>query len=206
MCPDGAVHTALGKSNNSIITYLVTIVSHYIIKALKMFPSSANNIFVHCQIHGKETLANLKSLMTYRFKYENKKNLPVRDLGDGKHLYQLTQHSSWNRLCYPMLLCGCVRGATALADHECQMWTDTEYQSYMQKSKEQWDNRAKLTEIHARNRMKEYNLATHRNWVDQKNMGISHFGAIPMDYIISNIRIDIFHGRKNVYKVCLTYI
>ena len=76
----------------------------------------------------------------------------------------------------------------------------------MKISKEQWDNRTKLTEIRAKNRMKEYDLATHRNWVDQKNMGISHFGAVPMDYNISSIRLDIFHGRGNVHKVCLTYI
>ena len=76
----------------------------------------------------------------------------------------------------------------------------------MKLSKEQWENRAKLSEVRRKNNIKEYDLATHRDWVDQKNMGISHFGAIPLDYKISNMLIDIFHGRGNVYKVCLTYI
>ena len=60
MCPDGAIHTALGKSKNSIITYLMILVSRYIIVVLNQLPSSGNNILVHCQIHGKESIANLK--------------------------------------------------------------------------------------------------------------------------------------------------
>ena len=37
-------------------------------------------------------------------------------------------------------------------------------------------------------------------------MGISHFGVIPMDYNIDSIRLDIFHGRGNVYKVIIKYV
>ena len=37
-------------------------------------------------------------------------------------------------------------------------------------------------------------------------MGISYFGAILLDYNISNMRLDILHERSNVHKVCLAYI
>ena len=144
--------------------------------------------------------------MQFRFTYEITTNLPIRDLDDGKHLYQATQHSSWNQLCHPMLLSGCMRGQSEMEGFVCNMWTASEYQSYMKKSEAQWNKRAKLIEIRKRNRKSEYHLATHQKWIDEKYMGISHFGAIPMDYNISNIHLDIFHGRRNVHKVILAYI
>ena len=151
--------------------YSMTLVCHYIIDVLNQHPLSGNIIIVHCQIHRKELLVNLKQLMKYIFAYGTEKNLPIRDLGDRKYLYQLTQHSSWNRLFRPFLLCGCMRGQSGLEDHVCSMWTDTQYQSYMNKSKDQWENRSQLTEIRKRNRKCEYDIVTHRIWVDQKNMG-----------------------------------
>ena len=73
MCPDGAVHTALGKAKNSIITYSLTLTSRFLIEKCGLFPSSGNNIMVHCQLNGKESLVNLVHLMKYRFKYKCKK-------------------------------------------------------------------------------------------------------------------------------------
>lgn len=98
MCADGAVHTALGKSRKGIITYSVCLVSQYIIAKLMLYPSSGNNIMVHCQLNGQETVANLTAVFQFRFKYVTINNIPIYDLGDAKLLYMILQYSHWRRM------------------------------------------------------------------------------------------------------------
>ena len=136
MCPDGAVHTALGKNRKGIITYSLTLTSKYIIDVLKIYPFSGSNFMVHVQLNGTETMSNMVGVMQFRFAFACPRNLIIYDLGDGKLLYLITQHSHWSRLFSPNLLCGCKQGESAVDGHVCHMWTNEEYKSYRQKKTE----------------------------------------------------------------------
>lgn len=55
-------------------------------------------------------------------------------------------------------------------------------------------------------RQKQYDAKAHRDWCDLNNKGICHFGAVPLSYLISFLRFDVFHGRGNIVKVAGMYI
>ena len=77
----------------------------------------------------------------------------------------------------------------------------------MKQSQAQWEQRDELTE-----ERKEfgdgtpYTLSVHKKWVAKENFGVSHFGALPVDFNISQIRFDVFHGRSAIVKVILKYV
>ena len=140
MCGWSFAH-GLGKNKKRIITYSVALISRYIIEKLRIHPSSGNNIMVHCQLNGQETVANLSAVMQFRFNYHTHNNLPMYDLGDAKLIYLILQHSHWQCLYHAFLLCGCLKGASVLEGSTCTMWMKEQYISYVKKSEDQWARR-----------------------------------------------------------------
>ena len=87
------------------------------------------------------------------------------------------------------------------------MLSDSEYLCLMKLSQTQWEQRDKWTK-----KQKDFGDGTpntagvHRIWVAEENFGVSHFGALPVDFKVSQIRFGIFHGLSGVVKVVLKYV
>ena len=215
LCADGAVHPRLPTGGKSIITYSMTLGSYYLIKHCGVYPSSGKNILPHVQLRGKENVETLRACLAYRMQdmTDVKESIPamnecrIYDLADGKALYLMTGHTHWASGNHPFLICKCNRGDSADPDHECSIYTTSEYANLAKSSKEQWDNREEVTR--KRNEWGvegEYDYKAHRQWCAVENCGVSHMGAFPMTYDITQLRFDVFHGRSAVVKVFLKYI
>ena len=186
------------------MTYSISICSRYLVENLCIYPTSRCWIMTHAQCGAKETLENLRELCKYRFTHDESTymNLPFYDLGDGKILYQMTGHSTWQRKFHPFLRCKCKRGQSIDPNHVCEGMSSDEYIHLHKASKERWEKRKETVN----QRGVEYNMKAHMSWVDEKNFGVSHLSAFPREYNINNIVFDIFHGRGNVVKVFLRYM
>ena len=92
------------------------------------------------------------------------------DVHDGKMLYNLLQHSLWNRKHHPFLLCKCQRNASLNEadgeNHQCIMIDDQEYTKLFHRSKRRFES-------------KKYEETKHREWCDVNNAGVTHFGINP---------------------------
>ena len=211
-CGDGAQHPRLQTKDCNIITYSITLSSPYLVKQCGYFPTSGNNILPHLQLRGKENVYTLRSALQFRIRdMENclrsnplLKDCAVYEIADGKALYLLLDHTHWQSNNHPYLLCKCIR----FSDGPCAgMLSDAEYSDLMKLSRAQWDQRDQWTE-----ERKEfgdgtpYTVSVHRKWIAEENFGVSHFGALPVEFKISQIRFDIFHGRSGIVKVVLKYI
>ena len=207
--PDGAVHNALSNKNNGIVTYSISLVSRNLVKYLGITPLSATNIITQCQVNGPENRGILYVVTKDRFnEFNNVKqfsgiNLPFYDMADAKALYSLLGHSHWQRKHRPFLGCACSKGDGGKDDHICVQWTNETYSEKFKKSKLRWSKREAI----ARLRKVPYTIEDHKDWCDQKNDGICHFGVVPERYnFASSIRYDVFHGRGNIGKKMLAYI
>ena len=120
----------------------------------------------------------------------------------------MTGHSLWNRNGHPFLRCACKSGMAADEKHVCTMIGDNDYSDYKKKSHRKWGMRKVITSSRQRGpgRQKQYDAKAHRDWCDLNNKGICHFGAVPLSYLISFLRFDVFHGRGNIVKVAGMYI
>ena len=98
-------------------------------------------------------------------------NLKVFDAHDGKMMHNLTQHSQWSRKHHPYLWCKCMKGESVmkLETHKCKILSDDEMEVLCDKSAKRFD--AKFND--------ESNEETHRNWCDEHNFGVTHFGMHP---------------------------
>ena len=65
-CADGAQHDGLGKNDNGIITYSLTIGSHMLKKRCAIFPSSDKWVLLHLQLRGKENVSTMCCVLQYR--------------------------------------------------------------------------------------------------------------------------------------------
>eukprot|EP00978_Attheya_sp_CCMP212_P033372 scaffold134379_cov33-Attheya_sp.AAC.1 len=52
---------------------------------------------------------------------------------------------------------------------------------------------------------KEYTVTAHMKWVDQDNLGVSHFGIHPENLRQENICFDIFHLRSSITRRLMIY-
>ena len=102
-------------------------------------------------------------------------NYTFYKLYDGKMLYLLTQHLLHNRTNKPFLLCGCGRGDSVVdKDHECKPFTEEEQIFRWGRSLRRWNHKQKIIK-----KKEEYQYFDHMKWVDEMNLGISHFGIHP---------------------------
>ena len=46
----------------------------------------------------------------------------------------------------------------------------------------------------------------HKKLCQGENFGVNHINAMPLDYKISQVRFDVFHGRGAIVKVVVRYI
>ena len=141
--------------------------------------------------------------------YDNKKSIPYLtdsnisyyDLHDGKMLYLLTQHSLWNRKHHPFLLCTCMRGEGVINDnHTCKLISDKDYLVRFKRSERRWNLKQKQVGID------KYTNANHLDWIDEKNVGVSHFGIHPTLLPLSNIRFDTFHMKCSITRKLMTLL
>ena len=211
-CADGAQHNRLPKDDRNIITYSITFVSRTLMEKFAIYPSSSKWILPHVQLRAKENIETLRSVLRFRlsgYKKIQEKNelfrfIPMYDIADGKALYIYTEHSHWASSLNPFLLCKCERGQDPSTI--CQIVQDDEYKKLYEKSKERWDKKPELDELRARQRRRPYTKTDHKKWCSQANEGVSHFGSLSSDYCISNLWLDVFHGRGGIIKVILKYI
>ena len=108
------------------------------------------------------------------------------ELHDGKMLYLLTQHSLHNRKNKPFLLCECCRGDGVVnKDHECKPFTEEEHIFLWERSLCRWNHKQKRIQ-----NKEEYEYFDHMKWVDEMNLGISHFGIHPRNLPRDSLQFD----------------
>ena len=191
---DGAEHRKSKSDITSIISFSSAMFVSDWIQAKEITAGSSLNILTWQQLRATETLHTMMPAVKDYFEEkkayrESRTNDFFYDLHDGKMLYLLTQHSAWNRKHKPFLLCNCLRGegVTGNKEHRCEkILHENQILSYM-RSKRRWD--LKTT------RDQSYTVKKHRDWIDQNNSGISHFGLHPDLLPRDGIRFDTFHMK-----------
>jgi len=195
-CFDGAEAIRSEKQVKGVISFSSLLLTPKLVNEEVLLAGSSFNILTWMQILGKEELAVMKPcLMEYfndrRELFERRskpsllpnQNVCLYDMHDGKLLYLLSQHSMWNRKNHPFLLCKCKRNSNF--SHDCSMWKDEEYAEKWAVSQHKWEVMESLPQ--------EWSVDKHRNWCDEKNFGITHFGIEPKNLPVSSIRFDVFH-------------
>ena len=80
--------------------------------------------------------------------------------------------------------------------HTCKKLSHNDNLYYYKRSQKIWDT--KTTVLHD-----SYTSDKHRDWVDQHNLGVSHFGMHPSEMRRDDIRFDIFHLRSSITKTLM---
>jgi hypothetical protein len=124
----------------------------------------------------------------------SKPRLFCYDCHDGKMIYQYLQCSPWNRKHHPFILCKCKRniGVKNNEDHECEIFTDEEYSRLWIRSKRHYDH-------------KKPDDASHRDWCNSENFGVTHFSIHPSKSPVSTIRFDVFHVQCSIVRQIMGY-
>ena len=85
-------------------------------------------------------------------------------------------------------------------NHVCKMLTN-------QDSVEKWDNSLKHWNKCLRHRRYPgYDKNKHRDWADEKNLGVTHFGFHPNLFPPDKIRFDCFHLKCAITRRLMTYL
>ena len=209
---DGA--EAMKSDNNSIsvISYSSSMLTPRMIQSKEVRAGASFNILTWMQVIGKEELkvlqCTLKDYFEERRKYTDgtlqfadlpNSKIYCYDVHDGKMLYLLLQHSMWNRKHHPFILCKCKRGEGVNSrDHQCDMWTDDNYM----KSWERSDKRF----LSKQSRAPNYDVKLHRDWCDQQNHGVTHFGISPALLPVSTVRFDVFHLKCAITRMVMNHV
>ena len=177
-------------------------------------PASTKSILTWKQVIGEENMSNIvpcaKDL--YRWIGEHTTDgvttmdgtkegvrIYIYEVHDGKMIYNLTEHSMWNRKYYPFLLCGCLNGNGVVnPDHVCTFLTDKEIAMYFAKSLVKFQE--------AKTEDRTYNEKRHRDYCDKHLKGITHFGFDPYELLRSNCRFDVFHLRAQMTRKLLDHL
>ena len=191
---DGANH----KRDSSVISFSSQMTSSTIVKNT-VGAGSSLNILTWMQLEAAEKAANLFPVIKsiYKEKHELREKQAeletevkycFQDVHDGKMAYSLTQHSLFNRKYNPFLLCSCNRGdGVKNVDHVCKILTEKEQRDLWNRSLRRWNNKTA--------RDATYKYFEHMDYVDQHNLGVSHFGIHPDHLPRNSIRFDVFHLR-----------
>jgi len=113
----------------------------------------------------------------------------------------LTQHSFWSRRNHPFILCKCKWGQAVAnyGTHRYRIIKDIDQVKYYDRSK------MKFEELYG-NDYTKFNTNKHREWADESNYGITHFGIHPNDLLNSHIGFDALHCRLSVGRGILSFI
>ena len=209
-CADGAEMDALPKNTKNVTTLCIVPASRFLVESCGVHTSSVDHILPINQLNGKEHIDHIKFILKERFndwvnvkETERVQNFDItfQDMNDAKFTYMMLQCSAWSRKYRPFCACECERGE-AFRTKECKRITNEKYREYKRKSEQRW---AMRDIIRRTRRSNEYTEADHRDWVDQFNFGVSHFGVPPDNWDISSLVYDVFHGRGNYVKLQLRY-
>jgi hypothetical protein len=214
---DGAEHLKSKKSITSVISFSSTMFTPNWINTRSITAGSSLNILTWQQLSGQESLYRMIPAVE---DYFNSKALLQNDITgtsrskywcydmhhDGKMLYLLTQHSQWNHIFHPFLLCTCARGAGVRNKaHFCTPLTHQEQVEAWERSKRRWSNKKTQLE-HQQGRTGEYTSKTQATWVDENNKGVSHFGLHPNLLPRDSIRFDTFHMKCAMTRKVMNYL
>ena len=204
---DGANHLHTENGKTPIISCNAQLFSR---QALDMgLFAASKDIFTHTQAMGNEDFGTMKPIVEEHYQQRDKVidainkeegcTLRCYDVHDGKMLYLLSQHSSYNRKHKPMLMCNCERGACFRRKrHTCRKFTDDEIIRLYDNSKQRYDL--------MRQENQDYNVKNHAQWCDISNCGVTHFGLNPRIFKYSRIRYDTFHMICQVSRRMMNYL
>ena len=207
---DGAEAFRTKNNVSSVVSFSSSLMTSRMIKHGQIKVGESFNICTWMQVMGKESYDLVDKVTGYQY-WSNRHKLSIGetslkhapqskvwmyDVHDGKMLYSLLQHSMWNRKHHPFLLCKCHRTAgldVSTGDtHQCQMIDNDEYIRLYERSKR-------------RLKHKDYDNNQHREWCDEKNAGVTHFGIDPAFLNISTLRFDIFHCTCAVTRTVMNF-
>ena len=207
---DGAEHTRSNKSIRSVLSFSSSLFSSDWIIKKEVTAGSSLNILTWQQVQAVENLPTM--LATTQEYYKQKSELrstgndrySFYDLHDGKMLYLLTQHSSWNRKHHPFIWCTCKRGQGVLNNqkHKCEIISDANHQTYYQLSKTRYEKK----EGKKNKDGTLYSKKEHLDWADKKNYGCTHFGIDPVLLPRSSLRFDTFHLKCSITRRLMSYL
>ena len=209
-CADGANHDVTSRTEASVITGSITMLSNVSVNQKKKFSSNPTNVFTAFQAQAKENFHNATYLLgplcdemrcdkTLDGIVDDPSKVDYWHMHDGKMLYLLLQHSTYCRKYHPFLSCKCARGDAVRNEqsHTCEMMTNKDYAFYQDRS---------LQSYEVRNRsVSSYTKAMHRDWCDKYNFGITHYGLAHDKLLVENILYDVFHMRSAVTRKLLHY-
>jgi len=209
---DGAEHRKIKNMKTGIVSFSSQICNATIIKEKGATPASSFNILIWQQYIGDENRSNLFPALTdvYARKRHIRENGMEKfkdgsvffyDLHDGKMLYLSTQHSLFNRKHHPFLLCKCQRGQGLVdSEHICEPISHTEQVRFWERSKRRWDSKR------SRSGAASWSMKNHVDWIDENNVGISHFVFHPNELRRDSLRFDVFHLRCSITRRLMVYL
>ena len=187
-CDDGARHEKTSKIDANILTSSLCCICKDSVNVHDMKPSDQKQTLTIAQANVKEEHNNFFHLKQQFCECaSDAETLDMfpddgcahwAHLHDGKCLCMMLQHSAWNRTHKPFLLCKCRRGQSVIcnedADFVCEMMSKEECRRLCNLSK-------------AKNLDMSWAEAKHRDWCDQHNEGITHYGIDPNLFNVENI-------------------
>ena len=119
------------------MTYFITLVSHNLIKYLRISPLLVLHIITQCQINSPENCAVLFLVTEDQYKCFTAKNqyggnLAFYNMADAKALYMLLGHSHWSQKHRLFLGCVCGKGDDDKNNHQRVPWTDKKYKEHIE--------------------------------------------------------------------------
>ena len=212
---DGAEGFKSQKNVASVISFSSSVFSPSMINSRNVDSGSSFNILTWMQVMAKETFPVMKASLeldeywTTRtalssgdiaLKSHPTSSVSIYDIHDGKMIYSLLQHSQWNRKHHPFLLCKCKK-SDGLADegHSCSMWTNDSYKAAWERSLRRWNHKI------GNSPRSEYSDDTHKNWCDEHNFGVTHFGISPATFNVETIKFDVFHCKCAIIRRIMSY-
>ena len=207
---DGTNHLESAEGKIDLISFSTTAFNKDLLSLKDYSTSKSANILTWMQAASKEEPCMLLSVLDEHYKSRKELQESVKNSGinlhcfevhDAKMIYNLTQHSLWNRRFHPFLLCKCKRGEAVKdpINHKCQLISDKEYVLLYEKSKKKFEKKYN-------NEITDQNVERHREWCDLKNYGVTHYGVDPYLLPPSSIGIDGLHNRLSNVRSIWSFI
>jgi hypothetical protein len=205
---DGAEHLKTKKKKISFVSFSTQITCKSAIESGRS-TSASFGILTWMQIQGDEKRETLFPVLMSL--YEEKEKLRQNplyskyrfvDLHDLKMTYGLTQHSLWNRKVHNMLLCKCTKGEGVRknrdANFKCTRLTHDEQIKYWDRSILRMQRKIDRVDKNA------YTTKQHRDWADEHNLGVTHFGIYPGKLRRDCIAFYVMHMGHSMTRSTMT--
>ena len=211
---DGAEAIRTNTKVSTVISYSSSMLTSSMITSKQVKAGSSFNICTWMQVLGKEDFTTLNGSLSNYFQSRQEytsgtkkiQHLPnskvyCYDVHDGKMMYMLFQHSVWNRKHHPFIMCKCKRfeGVNENESHVCNLWSDEDYKKSWEKSLRRWKSKCEKPDS-------TYDNPKHKDWCDENNFGVTHFGIHPDKLPISTIRFDVFHLTCAITRKIMNYL